>query len=109
MLFPELVLTTTAMLTSVRFATVISLTGTRVSVRLVTGRYRCNLKVPGVLLPQRDATAEQPEFHRITTDRRTRVLNFGALHEPQHHQALDLWVRRVDGPDNTFLAAFQGG
>ena len=97
------------MLTSVRFATVISLTGTRVSVDLVTSRYGCNVKVLSMLLAQRDTATEKPEFHRIATDRGTCVLDFGALHEPKHHQALDLRVRGIDCLDNAFLAAFQGG
>ncbi len=37
------------------------------------------------------------------------MLHFGTLNEPENHQALHLWIRCIDRPDNAFLAAFQCG
>jgi hypothetical protein len=95
------------MLASLRLATGISLAGIRISERLVTSRYRCNLEVLCVFLPQRDSAAKQPKLHGISTYRRTCVLNFSAFDEPEHHQALHLWIDRVDKLDDALLASFQ--
>jgi hypothetical protein len=107
-LFPELGLPTTAMLASERLATVISLAGMRVSAGLVTSRYGCHLEETGVLLAQRNAVAKEAEFYRVTPDCRARVLDLGALDEPQHHEALNLRIGRVDCLDDTFFAPSQG-
>ena len=107
-LFPELGVPTTAMLASLRFATVMSLTGTRVSEGLVTSHYRCNFEKTGMLLSQRNAVAEEPEFNRVSTDCRTRMLDLGSFNETEDHEALNLWVRRVNSLDDAFLAAFKG-
>jgi hypothetical protein len=61
--------------------------------------------VPGLLLTERNAGAEQPEFHRVAAKGRTREFDFGALHQPKRHQALNLWISRVDGRDDGLLAA----
>ena len=107
-LFPELGVPTTAMLASLRFATVMSLTGTRVSEGLVPSHYRCNFEKTGMLLSQRNAVAEQPEFNRVATDCRTRMLDLCSLDEAENHETQNLGVRGVNSLDNTFLAAFQG-
>lgn len=60
-----------------------------------------------VLLSQRYATAEQSKLHGITADGGTCMLYFGTLHETQNHQALHLWIDRVDEPNDTLLASFQ--
>jgi hypothetical protein len=69
------------MLASMRFATVISLAGTRISVELVTSPYRRNFEMAGMLLAQGDAATEEAKLHRVATDRRARVLNFGPFNK----------------------------
>jgi hypothetical protein len=63
----------------------------------------------GMLLAQGDGATEEAKLHRIATDCRARVLNFGAFDKAQNHKALYLGVRRVDCPDYALLAAFQSG
>ena len=80
----------------------------RVSEGLVTSPYRRNLEEPGVLLAERNAVAKQPEFNRVSADRGARVLDLGALDEPENHKSLHLRVRSINGFDDASLAAFQG-
>jgi hypothetical protein len=61
--------------------------------------------VPGLLLTERNAAAEQPEFHRIAAKRRTREFDFGALHQPKRHQTLNLRITWVHGRYDGLLAA----
>ena len=60
-------------------------------------------------LAQRNAATEKAKFHRVATNRRTGVFDLGTLHQAEHHQALNLWIRGIYCPDNASLAAFQGG
>jgi len=64
--------------------------------------------VPGVLLAQGYAVAEQAELYGVSTDRRARMLDFGALDEAQNHESLHLRIGRIHSLDDAFLAAFQG-
>jgi len=65
------------------------------------------MEKPGVFLPQGNAVAEKPEFDRIAADGGACMFDHGALDQAQDHEALHLRIRRVDGPDDAFLAAFQ--
>ena len=61
-----------------------------------------------MLLSQRNAVAEQPEFNRVATDCRARMLDLGPLDEAENHETQNLRVRGVNSLDNTFLTAFEG-
>ena len=95
------------MLASMRFATVISLAGIRISDDLVTSHYWRDAEVPRMLLAQRDAAAKQLELHGVAPDRRTGVFDLRTLDEAQHHEALYLGIRGVNRLDDSFLTAFQ--
>jgi hypothetical protein len=60
-----------------------------------------------MLLAQRDSATEETKFHWVATDSGACMLDFGALHQAKHHEALNLWVRGINRPDDAFLATFQ--
>lgn len=51
----------------------------------------------GLLAPQRNSTAEEPEFERIAADGPAGKLDLRTLNQPERHQALDLGAIRIHG------------
>ena len=83
--------------------------GTRISVDLVTSRYRRNLEVPCVFLTQGNATTKQPKFHRVSTDRCARVLKLGTFDKAENHESQNLRIRGIHEVDNALLTALERG
>jgi hypothetical protein len=106
-LLPEFGVPTTTMLASACLRRGMSSRNTRVSEALVTAVAACHSEVTGLLASQRDAAAKEPKFHWVAAKRGTGKFDISTLNETQHHQALNLWIRGINGLNRAGLAPFQ--